>query len=204
MAEKTIYLIRHAQPDFPGGEKICLGQKNDLPLSDDGLALAAQLGALLQNTPIECVYTSPLLRARQTAMPIAAARCPLEAVADLTELHGGEWDGMPFSILRRQYPHCFGPGAKPTCPPGGECDEDGLARARAALDKIAQQTRRCAAVVAHSGVNRLLLCDLTGKPLIEKKQMSQNYGAVNILKYDEHGWRVEHIGLEAHELAAYL
>lgn len=30
MANKRIHLIRHAQPDYPGGERMCLGQKLDL------------------------------------------------------------------------------------------------------------------------------------------------------------------------------
>ena len=64
MAEKQIYLIRHALPDYPGGAKMCLGQKNDLPLSEKGLEQARRLGEFFSALPLEAVYTSPLLRAR--------------------------------------------------------------------------------------------------------------------------------------------
>ena len=89
MAAKQIYLVRHALPDYPGGAKMCLGQKNDLPLSADGRAQAQRLGQFFAALPLEAVCTSPLLRARQTAEAIAGGR-PLHVLHDLIELYGGE------------------------------------------------------------------------------------------------------------------
>ena len=43
MPDKMIYLIRHAHPDYPGGVKMCLGRKNDLPLSPVGFEQAESL-----------------------------------------------------------------------------------------------------------------------------------------------------------------
>ena len=101
MAEKQIYLVRHALPDYPGGAKMCLGQKNDLPLSTQGHAQAQQLGRFFSLLPLEAVYTSPLLRARQTAAQIAGSR-PLHVLQDLIELCGGAWDGLPFAEIDRK------------------------------------------------------------------------------------------------------
>ena len=169
MSNKTIFLIRHAHPAFPDGvEKMCLGRKNDLPLSAQGLDQAAALALRFEPVPLEAVYTSPLLRARQTAQAIAGLSRPLHVLDDLAELDGGEWDGLTFDQLRERYPDSFGPHARGGCPPGGESDEDGLIRMRSALERIARDTRHCAAIIAHSGVNRLLLCDIAGLPLTEK------------------------------------
>lgn len=190
MSEKTFYLIRHALPDYPDGEKMCLGQKRDLPLSRAGLEQAAMLARIFRAMPLEAVYASPLLRARQTAEQIAGGDRPLYVLEDLIELCGGEWDGLTFSEIRRRYPHYFVRGSGFLIPPGGETDEHGLARALSALDHVQRQTRRCAAIVAHSGVNRLLLCSLLGRPLSEKKQVPQDYAAISILTCSHGVWRV--------------
>ncbi|MBQ7886554.1 MAG: histidine phosphatase family protein [Clostridia bacterium] len=195
MPEKTFYLMRHAQPDYPNGEKMCLGQKNDLPLSEYGFAQAAMLSRMLRSMPIEAVYTSPLLRARQTAAHIAGEGRPLYVLDDLIELCGGEWDGLTFAELHKRYPHYFVHGSGFSNPPGGETDEHGLARARSALAQIERQTESCAALVAHSGINRILLCSLLGRPLSEKKQVPQGYAAINVLTYSNGVWHAKDVGI---------
>ncbi len=195
LSAKLIYLIRHAQPAYPGGKMMCLGQKNDLPLSALGLAQAQCLGRHFEALPLEAVYTSPLLRARQTAQAVAGAACPVLVLPELIELDGGEWDGLTFDQLHERYPAYFGKGRQASCPPGGETDEQGLARAYAALAHIANHTERCAAVVAHSGVNRILLCDLLGRPLHEKKRVPQDCGSINILEHRDGRWLVKDVNL---------
>lgn len=195
MADKLIYLIRHAHPDYPGGEKMCLGQTNDLPLSARGREQAQALGRFFAAVPLECIYTSPLLRARQTAELMSGGR-PVLVLDALTELYGGEWDGLTFSELHRRYPQHFShSGPTLSCPPGGETDEQGLARIRAALSYAGAHTQRCAAMVAHSGLNRILLCDLLSKPMTEKRKLPHDYGAVCLLAYSGGVWRVEALSL---------
>ena len=189
MSEKTIYLIRHAYPDYPGGVQMCLGQKYDLPLSALGFEQADALARRFEHIPLEAVYTSPLLRARQTAKAIAGSR-PVHVLEDLIELNGGEWDGLTHEQLRARYPAHFGPHAKGGCPPGGESDEAGLARMLSALTYIEARTQAHAAIVAHSGVNRLLLCHLSGLPLTEKKKMGQDLAAVSVITCANGVWRV--------------
>ena len=191
MGEKTIYLIRHAHPAFPDGiQKMCLGRRHDLPLSSLGLQQAAALAERFASVPLEAVYTSPLKRARQTAQAVAGSSRSIHVLDDLIELDGGEWDGLTFDQLHERYPESFGPNAKGGCPPGGESDEAGLARMKAALNAVAENTQSCAAIVAHSGVNRLLLCELAGLPLSEKKQMGQDYAAVSVLVFKSGAWTV--------------
>ena len=68
MKEQTVfYLIRHAEPYFGNDGRICLGQKLDVPLSDRGREQAARLGERMKGKPLDVIYVSPLLRARQTA-----------------------------------------------------------------------------------------------------------------------------------------
>ena len=196
MSTKLFYLIRHAQPVYPGGKMMCLGQKNDVPLSPLGFRQAKALSRHFQNLPIEAVYTSPLLRARQTAQAVVGKAHPVHVLPDLIELDGGEWDGLTFDELHERYPEYFGKGRQASCPPGGETDEQGLARAYAALAHIVTHTQHSAAIVAHSGINRILLCDLLRQPMHEKKRVAQDCGCINILEYRDGKWLVREINLK--------
>ena len=198
MSDKTIFLVRHAQPDFPEGVKLCLGPKVDLPLSDEGLDQARLLARFFAPLPVEKVFVSPLRRAQQTAQPIAGCRCPLVTLDLLTELDGGEWDGLSFDEIRQRSQT----GMRGGCPPGGESDASGLERMLQALQIIDENTVRCAVAVAHGGVNRLLLCALSGRPSREKKQFAQDYAAVSILEKTNGVWRVAAVGLTSAQLNA--
>jgi phosphohistidine phosphatase len=67
-----LFVVRHAEA--------APGEPDDLrPLTEAGRAAARALGATLAAEGIECVLSSPLLRARETAAEIArASGAPLE------------------------------------------------------------------------------------------------------------------------------
>jgi len=186
MADKTIYLIRHAQPDFPDGRALCLGRKLDLPLSREGIEQARALSRFFSPMPLEAVYTSPLLRARETARIIAGKGARVIVLPDLIELDGGEWDGLPFEEIRTRWPR----ESRPAVPPGGESDESGLVRVLSALEEIDRRTHRCAAVVAHGAINQVLMCALAGRPLAEKKQFAQEHAGMHALEKRGGVWQV--------------
>lgn len=62
----TYLLVRHAEKD--------LRVANDPPLTPAGQARAERLAALLGNVQLEAIYSSPTLRTRQTAAPVAHAK----------------------------------------------------------------------------------------------------------------------------------
>lgn len=66
MAFKTIYLIRHATPDWTRKD-IPYHLPPGPPLTDLGLAEADALGAFLQNVGVWKLYASPMERAAHTA-----------------------------------------------------------------------------------------------------------------------------------------
>ncbi len=53
-----------------------------------------------------------------------------------------------------------------------------------ALRDIAASGGERVLVVAHKGVNRVLLCELLGLPLERLFSISQDYGAVNVVAVD--------------------
>ena len=87
-----VYLIRHGYTDWM--EKEILHGTSDRPLSEFGSRQADATAKFLKNTRFDRIYTSPLLRAKQTAEKIGAA-VGLEPipVANLKEEYYGVLEG---------------------------------------------------------------------------------------------------------------
>jgi probable phosphoglycerate mutase len=192
---RTVYLIRHGELEF-GGEKRCIGH-TDIPLSDKGKVLAAALSVFFNSRNLTAVYTSPAGRAGQTAELLSRGRWPLTVCDSLAELHMGEWEGLTFSEIRKKYPELYelrGKNPESVTPPNGEALEAGQARAAAAIQHILLETTGDIAVVAHSGINRLLICKYKGTALNEWMNIPQPYGCINILRMGENSITVDEIG----------
>jgi probable phosphoglycerate mutase len=85
-----VYLVRHGQT--PLNETGVLRGLADPPLDETGRRQAQQLGAALGPRGLAAVIASPLLRARQTAQPVAE-RAGLEVAVDqcLLDRDYGPW-----------------------------------------------------------------------------------------------------------------
>lgn len=194
---RTIYLIRHGEPTFPDGERFCLS-KTDLPLSPVGRMQGALLREWLTDKPVSGVYHSRSSRAKETAEFLSAAAV---AVDGLHEIGVGQWEGLTFREIREDYPELYAArGKNPiTNPiPGGEAAAVCRNRAVRALDGLLKHTAGDIAVVAHAGVNRILLCELLERPLKHYLTIPQPYGCVNILEEDRGKWTVKEIGAQPH------
>lgn len=156
---KTVYLIRHAEPAFPRGERMCLG-RTDLPLSEEGLRQAERMAERLP--PVAAVYASPLRRAVQTARAIGL---PVTAVEDLREMDAGLWDGLTFTQIKARFPELYAArGTDPSLPlPEAEDKDAACARFAAAMEQIAAACPGDMAVVAHAAVITAFLQSLGGK-----------------------------------------
>ena len=155
---KKVYLIRHGLPDFPEGKRMCIGT-TDLPMAEAGLAQAAQMAEKLP--PVTAVFSSPLIRAVQTAQAISL---PVTILEDLRELHAGQWDGLTFDEIRWRFPELYAArGLDPTLPlPGAEDHAAGLARFRWGMEQAARTAPGDFAVVAHGGIIARFLQDISG------------------------------------------
>ena len=155
---KKVYLIRHGLPDFPGGKRMCLGT-TDLPMGEAGLAQASEMAEKLP--PVTAVFSSPLIRAVQTAEAIGM---PITILPDLREMYAGEWDGLTFDEIRQRYPELYAARSHDlTVPlPGAEDHAEGLARFKRAMEEAAAAAPGDFAVVAHGGIIAQFLQDTSG------------------------------------------
>jgi probable phosphoglycerate mutase len=93
--------VRHAAsaPIGPGESFPLLDGHGDPPLAPEGAAQAAAVAERLHGEPIRALFVTPLRRTAQTAVPLAAATGLRPAViADLREVHLGDWEGGEYRI----------------------------------------------------------------------------------------------------------
>ena len=95
-----LYIIRHGQTDWNIAKKI--QGRQDIPLNERGHFQAQCLGKAMENRPITAVFSSPQIRAMETAIAVASpAGVPVIPVRDLMEINYGVWEGKTEEELLR-------------------------------------------------------------------------------------------------------
>jgi probable phosphoglycerate mutase len=154
-AERQVYLARHGQTAY-NHEGRFQGQQQ-IPLDDTGRAQALELAERAVPYGFRALWTSPLLRARETADAVAA-RTGLSPIEDarLMETDAGEWTDRPFAEVRAEAPELFDSfaAAEPGFGfPGGESFAEQDVRVEAALADV-MRGELPALVVCHGMVIR--------------------------------------------------
>lgn len=139
---------------------------------------------------LRAIYCSNLARAVQSAEIIAAQfNLVPSKVADLRERSFGIWEGMTFSEIRGQYPKEFASWAENPLaysPIGGETTLEVRDRVIKVIGELVERhAGEEIAVVAHGGVNRIILCHILGIPLENIFRIEQDYAALNIIEFWE-------------------
>ena len=179
-----IYLMRHGEISSHGNARL-VGQI-DVPLSGNGLYQAEQWRDELSSMRFERICCSDLDRTRRTAEIIAQRQDrPVEALEVLREINLGEWDGIAKSRLDSQFPGEWAkrgadlPGYRP---PRGESFSDLQARVVPVFHEIEQHAHSDVLIVAHAGVNRVILCHVLGMPLGNLFRIDQGFACLNIIR----------------------
>lgn len=190
MQPTRIYLVRHGQVE--GHEQKRYNGQADVPLTQRGRAQSMRVCAWLRGIALDAVYSSDLERSRHCAELIAAAHhLPAIRERSLRELDVGAWEGRTWAELKETYPDDWQARLQDLVNfqvPGGESLQDAADRIRPTLGRILEQHHGGAiALVAHGGVNRIILLDAIGAPLERAFSIEQDYGCLNIIDYDSDG-----------------
>ena len=196
-----LYLVRHgATANNRARPPRVQGRRTDPELSEEGRRQARQTGRALADMTVGTVYTSPLLRARQTASAIAGPHgLEVEAVQDLIEVDVGQWEGRDWVEIEKTDPEAYrlfttDAGVHPYL--GGENLGTVQARVIPALERLmADNLGRVVVAVGHNCVNRVYLAHLLGMPLAKYRSISQDNCGVNLLRY--RGGRIKAVTINA-------
>ena len=109
---KKLYIVRHGETAQNREKKF---QSEDIPLSEEGFAQAHDVAKRFEKISLDVVYTSPMVRAHQTAQAIAdVVRLPVNSISSLGELTRPtslmgkglfEPEGMEFKRLAWEHRH---------------------------------------------------------------------------------------------------
>ncbi len=145
---RTVYLIRHAMPDIPLGERWCVGGLCDLPLGRLGRVQAARLPFVPALQNVTMVFCSTLSRAIDTAKPLCAD--PV-VIPGLEEQRMGVWDGLPFTEIRQRWPELYAAREKDPSllPEGAEAISAVEERMRKAVHCCLDRSEGDIAIVSH-------------------------------------------------------
>ncbi len=144
----------------------------------------------VKNPRLSAIYSSDLRRAVRSAEIIAERHAvnPVRLPA-LRERSFGIWEGMTFAEIKEKYPSEFDAWAgNPVShsPMGGENTLAVAERVTKALEEIISRHRgENVSIVAHGGVNRIILCDIMGVPLENIFRIEQDHAAVSIIEFWE-------------------
>lgn len=162
MSRTVVHLLRHGEVHNPEG--ILYGRLPGFRLSERGIRQADRVAAYLSDHDVVYVATSPLLRARQTAAPVAA-RHGLQPVIDEGLIEAGNiFEGTRTPIIRdpRNWPRL----RNPFRPSWGEPYREIAERMLAAVERARHQAAGHEAVcVSHQLPICALIRHLAGQRL---------------------------------------
>ena len=137
---------------------------------------------------LSAIYCSDLARAVKSADILAQpyGLVPVRVPA-LKERSFGVWEGMTFLEIKQNYPVEFEAWANNPLeysPIGGESTAGVKERVIPAVERIIKKHAGLhVAIVAHGGINRIVLCHILGVPLENIFRIEQDYAAVNIVEF---------------------
>ena len=193
--------LRHGETDWNLQQRF-QGQI-DVPLNATGEQQAQRLAARLGREPADHLYSSDLLRARQTAAPLAAAwSLPVAPLPAFREQGFGVLEGLDVPTIQSRHADLWSlwlQHAADFALPGGESLRQFHARVYAGvLALAAAHPQQRVAVVTHGGVLDMLWRSAHGLPLDGLRQCEIPNTGINRLRWRDGGLAVESWGDAAH------
>lgn len=189
-----VVLARHGRTEWHHGNRYT--GSTDLPIDGVGNVQARYLKEWAEDFAPDALWSSPMLRARQTIAPTAAA-LGLTPVLDerLREVDFGSAEGLSLSELPMAVGKAFELDPVGWHFPGGEHPAAAADRVEQAFHQIGRDHGgQKVLVVAHNTLIRLLVCRVLGLELKEYRRLLPALGPAALVRLR---WQDGTVGLEA-------
>ncbi|HEY7833284.1 MAG TPA: histidine phosphatase family protein [Ktedonobacterales bacterium] len=187
---KCIVLVRHGQTTF-NVEKRLPGQLPGIPLTEEGRRQAVRAAVALSGLPLTTIISSPLERARDTALLIARG-WGLSVLTDdrLMDTDVGHWSGRQLDEIAKSDPAWKAfveHGSQP--PVGVESLAHVMERAVAVVEQLRHDERagEYIVVVAHADVVKLIVAHYLGIAVDCARFMSIDNASISALGFEGEG-----------------
>jgi broad specificity phosphatase PhoE len=180
----NLYMVRHGRTGASRENRF--SGSSDPPLTAVGEAMAQAFAQAYASLKWDAIYTSPMLRARQTADALCRLTGVQATVDDgLKEIDYGEWEGLRQDEVKERWPEAFEYWADDVASrgtPGGETAFQVAARAMRVVEAIRSRYQRGnVLLVSHKATLRVITCALLGLDVrLFRERIAQPVTAVTI------------------------
>lgn len=194
--QHTLLLLRHGltsnrQPWRYTGQR-------QVFLQNTGRIQAAEWIPLLQELPLETVWTSPLHRCLETSVIISSVlKKPVFPDCALKEINLGTWEGLTRKEAQMLYPGEYekrGNNFADYRPFQGESFAD-LCKRVLPFVQLRLERPGLSLAVTHAGVIRVICCQASGRPLQDLFDFKPGFGSLTIINRKQNKPVLEKAGL---------
>ena len=187
-----VLLIRHGENHYTQTSKLA-GWTKGVHLNEMGRLQAITLANQLTSYPINYIYTSPLVRALETARPIAVSKkLTVRKCHQIGEVRYGQWQGKSLKILRRRKLWNQIQNRPATASfPGGESILNVQIRAVSAVEKlVSRHPKDCIVLVSHADVIKMIVAHYLGLALDLYQRIMISTASISELDISYNGVKV--------------
>lgn len=192
--KKTFYFIRHGQTDL-NLRGIVQGRGVNSPLNENGFKQAQAFFEAYKHVPFDKIYTSTLLRTKQTVEAFVQLGIPTEELVGLDEISWGIYEGQEqnedimrgFDDLVRAWRN----NELDAAVERGESPNALIMRQKEAIAYMLNQAdEKTVLVCMHGRALRILLCHLTEISACKMDDFPHTNTALYILEYADGKFRI--------------
>jgi probable phosphoglycerate mutase len=186
----TILLVRHGENDWVKKHRLA-GWIEGIHLNENGRLQAADAAERLAALPIKAIYSSPVLRCRQTADFIARTQdLPVNLLDEIGEVRYGKWEGEKIKKLvkkKKWFTVQFYPSRMQF--PGGDTLRGVQTRGVDAIEALAQthDEKDMVVVVSHADLIKLVLAHYLGVHIDLFQRIIVSPASVSVLHLSKNG-----------------
>lgn len=168
----VLYLLRHGETDLNKQRRI-QGQ-SDIPINEKGRRLAEVTAQGLKDVAFDLAFTSPLIRAKETARLVLAGRdIPVYEEPRIQEIGFGEYEGLccseeNYNIPDKDFLKFFTDPLHYQVPPRGESFQQVMERTGAFLSELVDRKEyadKTILISTHGCALKALLANVNHTPL---------------------------------------
>jgi broad specificity phosphatase PhoE len=201
-AGMNLYMVRHGQT-VASRENRFSGSL-DPPLTAVGEAMAEAFARVYTALNWDAIYTSPMLRTRQTADALFRLTGVRPIVEEgLKEVNYGEWEGLRHDEVKERWPEAYEYWADDVASrgtPGRESAFEVAARAMRVVEAIrARHDRGNVLLISHKATLRVIACALLGLDVrLFRERIAFPVGAVTMFMVTKQTAQLTILGDRSH------
>jgi len=180
----NLYLVRH--PEVANHDKNVFNGSIDIDLSERGYHQVDELFDYFGDKSISIVFSSPMKRCLALSFRFKGL-CEVVIDERLKERRFGIFESLSWNEIERLYPEEAKEFLKDPFfyrPKGGESFYDVEKRVNDFLDDVLKGVKGNVLIVAHGGVNRVIIMRLLGMKRENVLRISQDYACINHFQTD--------------------